>query len=272
MLAAAADGDPRRRRCASSTWPARRSTPGCTPDEHREPPGPSDAAAHRRGVRRDAELPRIRALWQQMEQSSPPCHGSTAMRAEVTLENVRAPHRGTAAVSRAHSRSRTQRASSRCMDRDGASRVGRVAALDERHHRGRGARVHGRARSARHAHPHLERAAAVRCRPRYAWPHLRQHRPADRRRRDRCRRCDACASTGCDQSGRARTAAGFHRDRRLGDRSDEQPRARPEAAAVLGRGTAARPAGDADRAARAAARQEAQRIICDRIRRHGGVA
>ena len=83
-------------------------------------------------------------------------------------------------------------------------------------------------------------------------PHRR--RSAHRRRAAHARRRPR------HQPGRPRAAARFHRDRRLDHRSDEQPRPRPEAAAVLRRRSAARSPGDADRPRRRACAARRRRL------------
>ena len=82
---------------------------------------------------------------------------------------------------------------------------------------------------------------AFRGRPRPAGPRVQRRRPAGRRRTARRRQQAHAHRRHSDQSNAARIAEGFHRDRRLGDRPDEQSGARPEAAAVLRRRHAARP-------------------------------
>ncbi len=70
-----------------------------------------------------------------------------------------------------------------------------------------------------------------------------------------------------DQSGRPRRSARLHRDRHHDARPHEQPRARPEAAAVLRRRAAARPARGRDRRPCAAAPRQGRRFR-HRVRRH----
>ena len=71
-----------------------------------------------------------------------------------------------------------------------------------------------------------------------------------------------------DQSGRARSAARFHRDRDHRDRPDEQPGARAEAAALLRRRPAARPHRGRDRAATRGCGGAGAERLRHRLRRH----
>ena len=119
------------------------------------------------------------------------------------------------------------------LDRHGRSLTGRVAALDDDSivvevlESTDGLGVYDT------AHPHPERAAAVRGRTRHARSHLRQHRPPHRwRRPDRSRQAHA-HRWARHQPGGAHAAARLHRDRRVKHRSHEQSGARSEAAAVL---------------------------------------
>ncbi len=154
---------------------------------------------------------------------------------------------------------------------DGGTRLGRVAALDARVHGHRGAAVHRGPRTAGHAGAPAAGAAAVRRGARPARAHLRQRRPADRRRPARLGAGPHAHRRAGDQPVVARPAPRLHRDRRVDHRPAEQPGARPEAAAVLGGRPAARPPRDADRAARAPARRQSGGVRGG-VRRHGRAA
>ena len=144
---------------------------------------------------------------------------------------------------------------------DGRARLGRIAALDERVHDHRGAGIDRRdSRCEGTVVRFLGEPLTFGARPGHSRPRVRRRRPGHRRRTTDRRAPQALPHRRpADEPGGARAAARLHRDRHHHARPHEQPGARPEAAGVLRRRPAARPARGGDRQPRAAARRGVRR-------------